>query len=584
MNTTMITASHSPASIADAGGTGLEPCTGQGTAGVHLLVAGLFAVLVLLLWAPFGPRNGMPYETSFAFMSQTSSAWDGFFYSDPLRVYTSVFYHLSYLLSKVLGIKGSFLPYQLVYAGLWWGRGYLVFLAMRRLLRGQELFSYFVGALVRVHASDHALNWVGQMNQFGLIFWMVLSLYLLICSLDGRSWWRCIALLLGAMFCCYLSLWSYESQLFIICAAPLLLLFRYGFSRKTLSTVCIYFLVPLTYIALTAQRYLSTAGGSSYQESVLRKDFTAPALLSDLGFNIVQSLDFTSWGVGMPRGAYFSSPLCWTVSLAAAFVLAGGVWLIWRRVGSPVQRIVPSARTSALLLGAGVILLVLSFPAYVILSSARMLWRTQFLSGIGAALVLAAAVGILLQLTQRRVVRLTGLAVAGALVAFFGVRAAYACGEFHYGRWERQRLAIAAVLAQAPRVRPGTVVVLTGVPKEADPFGDNMWFDMALRLAYPRKPVAGAYFYSDGTRPPGSGLQVQAGQWHYTGVGFPPMFNEADAAKTVVLRYDGAGHCLLLEQVPSFVTSDAHVRETYNPQALIFGKRPAAMARQRYLR
>jgi hypothetical protein len=35
------------------------------------------------------------------------------------------------------------------------------------------------GALVIVHSSDGALQWVGQMNQFGFIFWMLLAFYLL---------------------------------------------------------------------------------------------------------------------------------------------------------------------------------------------------------------------------------------------------------------------------------------------------------------------------------------------------------------------------------------------------------------------
>ena len=50
-----------------------------------------FVGLVLALWAPFGPRSGLGYETGFPAFSDMHSWWDGFFFdSDPLRPYTSV--------------------------------------------------------------------------------------------------------------------------------------------------------------------------------------------------------------------------------------------------------------------------------------------------------------------------------------------------------------------------------------------------------------------------------------------------------------------------------------------------------------
>lgn len=71
----------------------------------------------------------MPHETEFAFTSDTVSWWKGFVYlPDPLRVHMSTFYHLSYLIGKAVGIQGSFMPYQIVYGGLWWARGFVVFL------------------------------------------------------------------------------------------------------------------------------------------------------------------------------------------------------------------------------------------------------------------------------------------------------------------------------------------------------------------------------------------------------------------------------------------------------------------------
>src|SRR3989442_9800348 len=85
------------------------------------VVAGCsYAALVVIMWVPFNLYAGLPFETSFPYMSETSSIGGGFLYiADPLRVHTNTFYHLSYLIGEALGIGGSYVPYQCVYAALW---------------------------------------------------------------------------------------------------------------------------------------------------------------------------------------------------------------------------------------------------------------------------------------------------------------------------------------------------------------------------------------------------------------------------------------------------------------------------------
>ncbi|TAJ75773.1 hypothetical protein EPO44_21815, partial [bacterium] len=184
---------------------------------VHLIltVSTAFFFIVLVLWAPFGLKSGMPYETTSVYLSETRSLIRGFFRADWLRVHIGFFYHISYLLAELFGIDGSFLTYQIVYALLWWGRGILVFLILHKLIPQHPLFNYLIGALVILHASDHALNWVGQMHQFGMIFWMLLSFYMLVCVLKEQAAVRSTHLVLS-LFLAFMSLWSYESQLLIM--------------------------------------------------------------------------------------------------------------------------------------------------------------------------------------------------------------------------------------------------------------------------------------------------------------------------------------------------------------------------------
>ena len=174
---------------------------------------------------PSGRAAGSATKPPFRDTSERQSWWDGLFYAaDPLRPYTSVFYQLSYLLGRATGVTGSFVRYQIVYAALWLGRGVLTYEIVRRLSPCSGLLPFLAGTLVLVQASDGALNLVGQMNQFGMIFWLLLSVYFLVLAVTVESdrWaplW-CVLSLVGVRLC----LWSYESGLGIVRSAPAIVL------------------------------------------------------------------------------------------------------------------------------------------------------------------------------------------------------------------------------------------------------------------------------------------------------------------------------------------------------------------------
>src|SRR5262249_38402562 len=99
--------------------------TGQRSASA--IAAVVYVALVLLMWAPYTALSGLGYETAFPYMSETASALQGFLYrGDPLRIHTNTFYQLSYLLGEAFGVGGSYVPYQIVHALLWWARGVLI--------------------------------------------------------------------------------------------------------------------------------------------------------------------------------------------------------------------------------------------------------------------------------------------------------------------------------------------------------------------------------------------------------------------------------------------------------------------------
>ncbi len=549
---------------------------------LRIVAAVVYALLVVAMWGSFAFSSGMPGETGFVFQSETQSAWQGFWYGDPLRPNTSNFYQLSYLLGQVFGITGSFAPYQFVYAALWWAKGFLLFLLMRRWFPGALFISYIVGALAIVHASDTALQWVGQLNQLGFMLWLLLALYFLTVAVQQLNKIHTAVCLVLAGFFQYMCLWSYESPLFIVLFAPLLVGFLVRPSLKQLWTRSIvWYVVPLFYIFLSLKRYFHGAG-TTYQETVLRKTWSVDALLSDLAFNVTASVSFWSWRL---QREYISASQEHRLAAFATvvFIVAGMAFIFYkkRRNQAAADPDFDFAVTWKLF-AAGCVLLILSFPAYLALAYSRTLWRTQLLSGIGAAMVLGGAFALMASLIPKRRFGDFVVMSMSAVVVFYGASRAVERGAFFRWNWHRHQVAIQQVIRSAPQLRPETIIVLVGVPKENDPLGHNYWFDLALRLAYPKVPVAGIFYYSDRSPGVGNTLTLSANHWHWDGTSFVPLVREASLEQTIVLEYQADGASRVLTELPEFVCTGGCSHELYNPSLRITGHTPSPIAVRRY--
>jgi hypothetical protein len=538
-----------------------------------------YALLVLVMWLPFNPCGGMPYESHFLFNSEVWPIKGILFPSDSLRPHTSTFYHLSFVLGEVLGIGGSFVPFQIVYAALWWARGFLVFLILRRWLPGQSLFAFCCGALVVAHASDHALMWVGQLNQFGFIFWMLLAFYLYLRAVESDNVSRGRWLLAGALFTQYMSLWSYESQLLLILAAPVAMMlserFRVSLNRKILAA---WYIVPALYLALTAHKYLTGLEGS-YQSSVLRTSWSFAALAHDLWFNVIASLRFWRWSDNVS----WPLPPEWLHTLgllgAGVFMLGSAGVIVFREEREELASL--SSRAWVVLLAVSLFVVVLSFPAYLFLDSAASLWRTQFLSGIGAALVWGSLAGLAGGLLPGRLRDWPFLAL-GALIVFFGTANALRLAAMHDQIWSRHRQAVEALLQLAPRLPERSIVVATGVPKANDPFGSNMWFNFALKLTYPGSRISGVYFYDDGTPAAGNHLRLEGTDWVWDGSFESPGYERREVENTLALSYESVGKAHVLEELPGVLSPAAEATRRYDPRKVIQQGPPSPRALRRY--
>jgi hypothetical protein len=537
----------------------------------------VFLAMVFTLWLPFNLRGGMPYETGFVYTSEISTWWNGFLFgADLLRMHTSTFFQVPYLLGKLFGVAGSWVPFQIVFAALWWARGFLMFLIARRLLPANDLFAYSVGGLALIHSSDISMLWVGQMPQLAFIFWLLTAIYLLICASDAteRLPDRVFAVL--AILCEYVCLWTYESPIVIILVAPMLLLCLRRRLRPT--WLAAWYTIAAIYLLVNLVRYLRT-GGHTYQESVLRKDWTVSSIWNDLIFNVSASLKFWTW----PGDSLAKAPenqLMLYATIVVLILLAG--MLILAGISRANGGWIPRTRTLLAAMVIGLLLLVCSFPAYLILDSSRSLWRTQMLSSLGAAVLLGFAICLCAKILPGKWAQLGVAASLTAIIAGYGSFSALKKGAYHQWIWQRHQHLMEQVLHVAPKVKPGTLVILTNVPRdsEGDAFAsDNMWFDMALRLAYPGTAVAGVYSYADGSLAPDNNLQVDtSGRWALKG---NPLLSGGGADNILVIAYADQGRTSIAGSLPGFV-ANTQSTGSYNPAARIESGPPSPLAVRRY--
>jgi hypothetical protein len=203
-----------------------------------------------------------------------------------------------------------------------------VFGILRRLLPHATGLAYVAGALTLVHASDGALQFIGQLNQLGFIFWMLLAGYAFAVATDGRRWPAATAAMILAAAFQHMSLWSYESGLFIVLLLPVaIVLARWPLPRSGVVLCALWYVVPAVYAAVTVATYYPRPA-SAYQFRVMRSDWSAAALAGDLAFNVTSSLSFWSWCQNAPVAV--PPARAGLLALLAGAVFVGGGLLIAR--------------------------------------------------------------------------------------------------------------------------------------------------------------------------------------------------------------------------------------------------------------
>jgi hypothetical protein len=352
-------------------------------------------------------------------------------------------------------------------------------------------------------------------------------------------------------------------------------------TKRRLIISASWYLVPIVYLFLSAARYLHSSQ-QTYQASVLRTSWTLPVLLGDLLFNVRASLKVWSWN-WIPSDLPQRQVTLLAAIAAATFIIVGLVLssrLFQEQDDPPMPAL--DTRAAWRILIAGARLLFLSFPVYLLLDSARSLWRTQILSGIGAAMVLGSIISLATALIRPEQLRRTLFLGLAAGIVFYGSYCAIERGGFHRMRWRNHKHAMAEVIRAAPEVEPGTIFVLVNVPKQDDPFWISQWFDMALRLAYPGTTVAGTYFYDDHSPASGANLILDSDKWSWNHTFINPLVIAGSLAQTIVVEYHSDGPGKVLPALPPYVCHGVCSPQLYRPRERIVGSTPSPRAVNRY--
>lgn len=530
---------------------------------LFFVAAVTYWVIVVGVWGIFALSRGLNYETIFPLNCQIG-IYECLIYGDNLRPYNSLFLGAAH----IFGLRnGSYISYQLLYGLLWWARGLFVFLIVRQLVPLYPLTAFILGALSLVHTADGATNWVGQIHQLGFLLFLAIATYCLLKSWTIKQHYLSFLFLALALIALHITLWTYESQYFIILVVPVFLWFlRPKFNFRLLNFSLAWYALPTVYGYLQLQRYVLDKS-ATYQSSIARSDFSAIALLKDLFSHLNHTLTFWQWGMATP--GYELAPIAPLVGWLCAISFLVGACLLSPLGIRGLQ--LPTTKSLVLTLFVGVVILLLSFPIYLLLAGNTNFWRTQMLAVFGFATVAGAVLLLLAKLlVPKSYQALVAVGLCAAII-FCGVRAGVIFQGFHGYRWQIHQHLMAQVLQIAPGIKNHTLILLVGLPKEYDddPFGASMWFDAPVRLLYPHNQVVGHFIYVDGTQPTDNRWTFTDDGIKQTQPGYPKAFDRATYGQILALRYEPGGKLAIAETLPKSLLPEGASTAQYAPLARI---------------
>jgi hypothetical protein len=559
-----------------------------------------------LFFVGYGRYGGMPWDFQLVWVSESNPGpWGALYVYDTLRLYTNLFYHVGYHISRLAGVDGDWIGLHAIYALLWTAKGLLVYW-LCRVLDLNVVIASLSAVFAILHGSDTSIGHVGQLNQYGVAYWSLLSMCLFAIFVRDKL----LLALVGSVATTHLALWSHEAALFGIWIAPALIctLMRRWVGRREIVGAVIAMLTPALYASLMFERLLLHPSGQSYQESVVRSDLSSFGTVFGDFTNLVSGAFLPPLWLATNQQAWFrflENP----TSLVPTCAAIGLIGLFAAAVGLAVTRVPhDDFRDSTHLAAAAAVFLLLSLAfvlPFLALPAGGGFWRTQILAAPFASIAVAAVSWLVIRPLAARV----RAAIILCLVVFYG-SLGFVATSASYDRWNREwepfRAPIERLLQAVPSVKAGTIILLQGVPPGVL-WESNYWFDMIVRLAYPQVLVAGSYTLAAADvqigandtsierislgdekhlyKPAGSLFIVEGGHVASIPVNGPdgPSIIRGRLDQVVAIRWTNVGPMQVIDRAGDIEAATTVDAEQYRPRERILGS-ISPVARRRFSR
>jgi hypothetical protein len=400
--------------------------------------------------------------------------------------------HMQRPLALLWALPGALLPHRFIGFHLTDGAyvlltGWLVFLLARRLAAGHVVLALLAGAFAMAWAPRdmNRLVTVQATVAAGPTTAALLAFVLLV-----ESWVRSRRGLLAlACVVAFVTLRSYEATAALLMGGPLLVLWLGGVrSRRAWLWAGAFGSVVVLGVALTA--LVLRRPDASYQFALGFDPRPLPVLgrlAMQFGFHLLPllSLPPAFWTAGVLLAVA-------VFALGYALVAAGGEGGGPTEAGPVVEN---SRRRLAQLAGLGAVLAALGYLPFCLLASIQSATRTQFLSGPGIALLLAAVAILLSSLVPARWQPATA-GVLGVWVVALGTGNTLTMQGLWTGMsaYPAQTSVLRQLTARAPDVRPHTLLVLLD---EEGAFPAVFTFRHAVGYLYDRRAAGVVWGASD---------------------------------------------------------------------------------------
>lgn len=526
----------------------------------HWVVAALsLAVIIVLLWLPFGPNvMGIREEwiTRAFFATGLDPVWGGAeFATRPGAVPMIAAAH--YL------TPDSYVGYNLLHAFFFFGKGLLFYLLVRRLLPVGAVIALLTAALFIVYPADAGLMTMRATHIHGAVFFYLLALYLLV-----RYWDRPRPLTLALMWLALgMSASTYEAGYALIAVSPLVLVWlEKRLSRRVVRVALLWYVPPL--LALANLAYHMFAQPLSIQNRVLAAGIEAgdregTSLLSEVLFGLVTAFErhfLLGWeqAVSLIR----QNRLYTALGGAAAALVLAAAWLLRPATSRETS---PSVgwfgRWAGLVIALGLVVVFLGIVVYLPTTRRYVDWRVYYYSSAGAALAVSAAVMFFSRLAGRRAAYLIFSVVMSALIGLSVMRTLHQHAGF-YDVGHAEQYILGSITAQAPALQRPAHFFLLQTSLDAVSVGmldSNIWTSQAaLAFVYDR------YDWVQGLHLCGQTLCA----FTPDGIQVDGVDDYIPYSDALVFGASSVSGLSLLDAIPTDLVPAAHTT-AYNPAALI---------------